>query len=154
MKNIKKEVKNYLLIKYAKNKLIQKSNLISEKISWIKRKHLSNTVYSHCAVLVEFLTSKECNFSFKNKKFIFDNILKYSLVKGENLIKANGQIKIIKPFLQLNSYIIYEEIINGITEKKSKKSIAFNIEKKLAEIQEKIDSESDAEQILIEKISA
>lgn len=154
MQELKRNLKNYLLIRYAKKKLIKKNNKLSKNIPWIKRKHLSNTIQGHCSVLVDSLINQSCELRFKENKFIIDKIFKYSLEKGENLLHANGQIKIIKPYLQLNSFIVYDEIINGIKEKKSKKTIIFNIEKQLAEIQEKIDSDIDAEQILQEKISA
>lgn len=154
MQDLKRNLKNYLLIKYAKRKLTQKKNKLSKNIPWIKRKHLLNTIQSHCSVLLDSLMNQNNNFRLKENKFIVDKVLKYSLEKGENILHANGQVKMIKPFLQLNNFIVYEEIINGIKEKKSKKTIIFNIEKQLSEIQEKIDSEVDAKQILQEKISA
>lgn len=154
MQDLKRNLKNYLLIKYAKKKLTQKNNKLSKNIPWIKRKHLTNTIESHCSVLLDSLINKSCDIPLKQNKFIIDKILKYSCEKGENLLHANGQVKMIKTLLQLNSYIVYDEIINGFTEKKSKKTIIFNIEKQLSDVQEKIESDIDAEQILQEKISA
>lgn len=154
MKDLKRNLKNYLLIKYTKKKLTKKNNQLSKNIPWIKRKLLSNTAQIHCSVLLNSLITNSQKFSLRENKFIIDNILKYSLAKGENLICANEQLKSIKPFMQLSSFIVYDEIIKGISEKKSKKTIKFNIEKQLLEIQEKLDSDITAQELLEERISA
>ncbi len=154
MQNLKRNLKNYLLIKYTEKKLEKKNNQLSKNIPWIKRKHLSNTIQTHCCVLLNSLINESSLSSFRENKFIIDNILKYSLSKGESLLQATGQIKDIKTFMQLNSYIVYEEIAKGITENKSKRTIIFNIEKQLSEIQEKFDEKMNVEEILKEKISA
>lgn len=154
MKDLKRNLKNYLLIKYAEKKLTKKNDQLSKSIPWIKRKHLSNTIQTHCAVLLYSLLNNGQGLSFRENKFIIDSLLKYTLTKGENLVKATGQTKSIKPFMQLNSFIVYDEIIKGISEKKSQKTIIFNIEKQLSEIQEQLDSDINAEELLQEKISA
>ncbi len=154
MKELKKNLKNYLLAKYAEKKIANINSNITSNIPWIKKKHLSNTINTHCLVLLDSLLEKECELSFREKKFLFDKIMKYSIQKGESVLKANGKVKIIKPLLRLNSFIVYDEVIKGLLEKKSRKSILFNIEKQLLQIQEKIDSDIDAEEILQEKISA
>lgn len=154
MKDLKRNLKNYLLIKYAEKKLTKKNDQLSKSIPWIKRKHLSNTIQTHCAVLLDSLLNNGQGLSFRENKFIIDSLLKYTLIKGENLVKATGQTKSIKPFMQLNSFIVYDEIIKGISEKKSQKTIIFNIEKQLSEIQEQLDSDINAEELLQKKISA
>lgn len=154
MQNLERRLKNYFLIKYAQKKLKNKENKLSKEIPWIKRKHLSNTVYDHCNVLLDALINKGCNFSFRESKFIVDKILKYSYERGENLLRANQRTKAVKPYLQLNSYIMYEEIINSINENKSKKAISFNIEKQLSQIQEKIKSDDDVERVLNETLTS
>ena len=56
--------------------------------------------------------------------------------------------------MQLNSYIVYDEIMKGIASYKNKKAIKFNIEKQLSQIQEKLDAKVSIEEILQEKIGA
>ena len=56
--------------------------------------------------------------------------------------------------MQLNSYVVYDEIQKGISANISKRAIKFNIEKQLSDIQERMDSKINIEEILQEKISA
>ena len=154
MEDLKRNLKNYLLIKYTKDKLNRKNEQLSKSVPWIKRKQLFNTIQTHCSVLLNWLINNNCGFSFKESKFLVDSILKYSLSKGESLIKANGQTKSIKAFMQLNSFIICDEITKGLADNKSKKSIMFNIEKQLSEIQEQMDSNTSTEELLEARIGA
>lgn len=154
MQNTKQKIKNYLLIQHTKKEFDRRQNRLPKSISWIQKKHLSNTVRTHCSVLVDALINQDYGFGYRENKFIVDRIIKYSFEKGANLLLANNKVKTIKPFLQLNSFIMYETLVNGIVEKKPKRAISYNITKELTHVQEKIDSEVSIEQILEEKISA
>ncbi|MCD7780685.1 MAG: hypothetical protein LUH05_08450 [Candidatus Gastranaerophilales bacterium] len=154
MKTLKENFKKYLLIKYTKSKLVECNNHISKSIPWIQRKSLSNTIETHCKVLLSTLINSPEKQSFRRNKFIIDSVLKYTLGKSENLLKSNKKAKDIKTYMQLNSFIVYDEIIKGLASNKNKKSIKFNIEKQLSDIQEKMDSRKSIEEILNEKISA
>ena len=92
--------------------------------------------------------------SLRQNKFIVDSILKYTLGKSENLLKTNKKAKDIKSYMQLNSYIVYEEIRKGVESNKNRRAIKFNIEKQLSDIQERIDSKVSIEDILQERIGA
>ena len=100
------------------------------------------------------MINKQGRHSFRENKFIVDSIFKYTLGKSENLLKSNKKAKDIKSYMQLNSYIVYDTINKGISENKNKKSIIFNIEKQLSEIQEEIDSKKSIDEILQSRISA
>ena len=56
--------------------------------------------------------------------------------------------------MQLNSFIVFDEITKGIAANKNKKAIRFNIEKQLSDVQEKMDSKMSIEELLQERISA
>ena len=68
--------------------------------------------------------------------------------------ETNKKAKDIKSYMQLNSYIVYEEIRKGIETNKNRRAIKFNIEKQLSDIQERIDSKVSIEDILQERIGA
>ena len=153
MTNLKEEIKNYLLLNYTKSRMEKSEHELSKKISWIHRQGLINTIHTHCNVLLQSLIDQNEISSFRERKFIIDSIFKYTFLKGEDLLKANKRIKDIKPYMQLNSYIVFDEITRGIKENRAKKSIIFNIEKQLSDVQEKIDSKMSVEELL-EEITA
>ena len=153
MTNLKEEIKNYLLLNYTKSRMEKSENELSKKISWIQRKSLINTIHTHCNVLLQSLIDQNEISSFRERKFIIDSIFKYTFLKGEDLLKANKRIKDIKPYMQLNSYIVFDEIIRGIKENRAKKSIIFNIEKQLSDVQEKIDSKMSVDELLEQTMS-
>ena len=150
MSMIKENIKKYLTVKYAQSKLNNCSKHLSKSIPWIQRKSLSNTIETHCRVLLNTLINQNNKQSIRLNKFIIDSVLKYTLSKSENLLKTNKKAKDIKSFMQLNSYIVYDEIIKGINENRTKRSIKFNIEKHLSEIQEKLNSDITIEEIMNE----
>ena len=80
--------------------------------------------------------------------------MKYTLGKSENLLKTNKKVKDIKSYMQLNSYIVYDEIMKGMAANRNKKAITFNIEKQLLQVQEEMDSKISIDEILHEKINA
>ncbi len=153
MRFISKEIKNHFLIQYAKKKIKLKEKQLLKNIPWIKVKHLSNIVKSHCSVLLETIFDSESGFSFRENKFILDKIIDYSFDKGSSFLGTNTDMKNIKPLLQINSYIMFEELINGLISKKSTKTISFSIERELNKIQEQIGPDSTIEKILEETIS-
>lgn len=150
MKNVKENFKKYMLVKYAEAKLKECNNHISKSIPWIQRKSLSNTIEIHCKVLLNTLINSNGKQSLRENKYILDSILDYTLKRSENLLKSNKKAKDIKSYMQLNSYIIFDEIAKGLASGQSKKTIKFNIEKHLAEIQENIDSKISPAKILEE----
>ena len=154
MTNLKEEIKNYLLLNYTKSRMTKSEQGLSKKISWIQRQSLINTIHTHCSVLLRSLLDQNAISSFRERKFIIDSIFKYTFLKGEDLLKANKRIKDIKPYMQLNSYIVFDEIVRGLTENRTKKSIIFNIEKQLSDVQEKIDSKMSVEELLEERTNA
>lgn len=154
MTNLKEEIKNYLLLNYTKSRMTKSEQGLSKKISWIQRQSLINTIHTHCSVLLRSLLEQNAISSFRERKFIVDSIFKYTFLKGEDLLKANKRIKDIKPYMQLNSYIVFDEITRGLNENRAKKSIIFNIEKQLSDVQEKIDSKMSVEELLEERTKA
>ncbi len=154
MSKLKETFKKYLLVRYAKNRLNSSKYLLSKSIPWIQRKSLMNTIDTHCKVLINTLLQQEGEQCFRRNKFILDSIFKYTLDKSANLIKTSKQAKDIKSYMQLNSFIVYDEIKKGMEQNKSKKAITYNIEKHLAEVQERIDSKDSINKILDETISA
>ncbi len=154
MKNMKENIKDYLLVKYAQSKLEKTNKHISKKIPWIQRKSLMNTIHTHFSVLLNNLLNQQEKHSFRKNKFIIDSILKYTLGKSENLLKTNKKVKDIKSYMQLNSYIVYDEIMKGMAANRNKKAITFNIEKQLLQVQEEMDSKISIDEILHEKINA
>lgn len=154
MNELKENIKKYLLVKYAETRVSESSRHLSKSIPWIQRKSLTNTIEEHCRVLLNTLINESERQSFRLNKFVVDSILKYTLGKSENLLKSNRKAKDIKSYMQLNSYIVYEEIKKGLESNKNRKAIRFNIEKQLSDIQERIDSKVSIEEILQEKIGA
>ena len=151
MTNLKQEIKNYLLLNYTKSRMEQSEHHLSNKISWIQRQSLLKTIHAHCNVLLQTLLEQNEITSLRERKFIVDSIFKYTFLKGEDLLKANKKIRDIKPYMQLNSYIVFDEIVKGLSENRGKKSIIFNIEKQLSDVQEKIDSKMSVEELLEER---
>ena len=150
MKNLKENLKKYLFVKYAEARIRECNKHISKNIPWIQRKSLSNTIEAHCKVLLNTLLSADGKQSLRENKYILDSILKYTLKRSENLLKTNKKTKDIKTYMQLNSYIVFDEIAKGLSSNQSKKTIKFNIEKHLSEIQENIDSKVAPAEILEE----
>ncbi len=154
MENIKNEIKKFILVKYAENNLNKCNTKLAKSLSWIQRKSLINTITMHCKVILNALINQNGNISLRKNTFLIDSIIKYTLGRSENIIKSNRKAKDIKSFMQLNSYIVYDEIVKGYTFGKNKKTIGFNIDKKLSELQEKIDSKTNIEDLLKETINA
>ncbi len=154
MNEIKENIKKYILVKYAETRLNECNRHLSKTIPWIQRKGLMNTIDTHCRVLLDTLVNKTERQSFRLNKFIVDSILKYTLGKSENLLKSNRKTKDIKSYMQLNSYIVFDEIMKGVASNKNRKAIMFNIEKQLSDIQERLDSKAGIEELLQERISA
>lgn len=154
MNELKENIKKYLLVKYAESKLNQSNNHISKSIPWIQRKSLANTIETHCRILLNTLINQSGKQSLRQNKFIIDSILRYTLGRSINLLKTNKKAKDIKSFMQLNSYIVYDEIMKGIASNKTKRTIKYNIEKQLSQIQERMDSKISIDEILQEKINA
>lgn len=151
MNELRESIKKYLLVKYTESKMNEHCSRLSKSIPWIQRKSLINTIDSHCKVLLNTLINGSDRQSLRLNKFIVDSILKYTLGKSENLLRTNKKAKDIKSYMQLNSYIVYDEIMKGISSNKTKKAIKFNIEKQLSDIQERIDSKVGIDEILMEK---
>lgn len=148
MNELKERIKKYLLVKHTEAKLKECSEHISKTIPWIQRKSFSNTIQTHCRVLLNSLINDYEKQSLRRNKYIVDSILKYNLERSETILKSGKRAKDIKSYMQLNSYIIFDEISKGISLNKSKKAIKYNIEKKLSLIQEKIDAKNTPEEIL------
>ncbi len=154
MNELRESIKKYLLVKYAESRVNERCAHLSKSIPWIQRKSLINTIDAHCKVLLNTLINDSEKQSLRQNKFIVDSILKYTLGKSENLLKTNKKAKDIKSYMQLNSYIVYEEIRKGIESNKNRRAIKFNIEKQLSDIQERMDSKVGIEEILQERIGA
>lgn len=154
MREIKNNLKKYLLIKYAENKLNKCSENISKSLPWIQRQSLINTIKTHCKVLVNTLINQNDNQSLRINKYIVDSIFQYTLGKSENLLKTNKKAANIKTYMQLNSFIVYDEIRKGIASNKNRKAIRYNIEKQLSDIQDRINSKENIEDILNNRITA
>ncbi len=153
MSSWKDNFKRNLIIKYAETKMNGYCRHLSKSIPWIQRKSMANTIEAHCRVLLHALLSKNEKQSFRQNKFIVDSIFEYTLGKSENLLKTNKHTKDIKTYMQLNSFIVFDEISKGLASNKNKKAIKFNIEKQLSDIQEEIDAKKSVRKILEEKIS-
>lgn len=148
MKNLQENLKKYVFVKYAQAKLKECNNHISKTIPWIQRKSLTNTIETHCKVLVNALINSGDRQSLRENKFILDSVLNYTVKRSENLLKSVKKANNIKSYMQLNSYIVFDEIAKGLSLKQSKKAIKFNIEKHLSEIQENLDSKATPDEIL------
>ena len=154
MNELKNDIKKYLLVKYAKNKLIESKNQISKAIPWIQRKNFLDTIDTHCRVILNSLINECEKQSFRQNKFIIDTILKNIINRSESILKISRKTNDIKSYMQLNSFVVYDEIQKGISANISKRAIRFNIEKQLSDIQERMDSKINIDEILQEKISA
>lgn len=152
MNDIKTDIKNKILVMYLKQRFNIKNRQAAKNLPWIKRQHLSKLVKEHCNALMQVLLNDTQYFSFREKKFIIDNILNTSFEKGLSHLKANAQINIIKPMLHLNSYVIYEEFTKGVMEKRSKRNIGYNINRELTIVSEKMAQKASAQEILEERI--
>ncbi len=148
MNELSNSFKRYLLVNYTKAKLAKYKKELFNTLPWIQSKSLYNTISIHINTLLQTLFTGQYEQSLSENKFIVDSILKYTLERSENLIKANRKTKDIKFYMQLNSYIVYDEITKGFETKRSKQLIKYNIEKQLSKIQEKIDSKINMEEIL------
>ena len=142
MNTLKDSFKRYLLIKYTQSKLIKCKKELSKNLPWIQGKSLFNTINTHMYVLLDTLFNNPNKQCLRQNKFIVDSIFKYTLERSENLLKSNKKTKDIN------------EIKKGIEEHKNQKTIKFNIEKQLSEIQERMDSkENTTDEILQSVIS-
>ena len=154
MREIKENIKKYLLVKYADTRLNECTAHLSKSIPWIQRKSLINTIETHFKVLLNSLINQERQQTLRLNKFIVDLILKYTLGKSESMLKTTKNAKDIKTYMQLNSFIVFDEVKKGVSSNKNKRTIKFNIEKQMSEIQEKMNSKVSLEEILEEKITA
>ena len=152
MRKLTENVKKYLLIKHTEAKLKECRDEINKNIPWIQRKNIINTIETHCRVLLNSLTKEKQ--SLRRNKFIVDSILNYILERSESIIKSYKKTSDIKSLMQLNSYIVFDEIAKGLSDNKNKKAIKFNIDKQLSIVQEELDSKMNIEEILNNKISA
>lgn len=152
MGNLTDSLKKYLLIKHTQSKLKEYNKRISKTVPWIWRKGLMNNIETHCDVLLNSFLNTDEKQPFKTSKYIIDSILKYNIERSEKLIQANKKIKNMKSFMQLNSYIIFDEIMKGLAEHKNKKAIDFNIRMQLLLAQEKINTTFNVDAVLNEKI--
>ena len=154
MSEISENIKKYLLVKHTQAKLKEYNNRITKTIPWIWRKGLMNNIETHCNVLLNSLLNTETKQKLRQNKYIIDSILKYNIERSESLLKSNKRIKNMKSFMQLNSYIIYDEIMKGILEHKNKNIIDFNIRTQLTLAQERINKASNVEEVLNDKIGS
>ena len=154
MSSIKEDIKRYLLIKHAKNKLEECNKQISKNIPWIQRKNFLDTINSHCGVVLNTLINEEEKQHLRRNEYIIDSVLHYIIDRSEAVLKISKKTSDIRTYMQLNSYIVYDEIKKGLSENKNKKTIKFDIEKELSQIQERMDSKVSIDEILQEKISA
>ena len=148
MHELSDSFKNYLLIKYTQSKLNHSRKKIYKTLPWIQSKSILNTIHTHLNILLSSFLSTSDRQSLRQNKFIVDSIFKYTLERSENLLKSNKNAKDIKSYMQLNSFIVYDEIIKGLKSDKKKKTIKFNIEKQLSEIQEQMDSKVSMDELL------
>ncbi len=154
MKDLKDNIKKYLLVKHTQSRLKEYNKRISKTIPWIWRKGLMNNIETHCNVLLNSLLNSEEKQTYRKNKYIVDSILKYNIERSEKIIQANKKIKNIKSFLQLNSFIIFDEITKGLAEHKNKNAIDFNIRMQLLLAQEKINSSFNVDDVLNDKINS
>ncbi len=154
MGNINDSIKKYLLLKHAETKLKECNAKIEKTIPWIQRKSIYNTIQSHCRVLLNELINNNEKQSLRLNKYVLDSVLKYSMDRSETILKTNKKAKDIKDIMQLNSYIVFDEISKGINAHKNKKAIKYNIEKQLALLQERIKAKTTPEEILNSIIGA
>ena len=154
MSKLKENIKKYLLVKHTQARLKEYNKRISKTIPWIWRKGLMNNIETHCKVLLNSLFNEESKQKLRQNKYIVDSILKYNIERSENILKSNKRINNIKSYMQLNSFIIFDEIKKGLAANKKKNTIDFNIRMQLLLAQEKINSSAQIEEILNDKISS
>ncbi len=145
-------IKKYLLLKHTEAKLKKCREEIEKNIPWIQRKSINNTIETHCKVLLNSLLKEKQ--SLRRNKYIVDLILQYAVEKSETLIKFHKKADEFQTYMQLNSYIVYDEIAKGLANNKKKQTIKFNIDKQLSSAWEKMDLKQTAEEILNDKIGA
>ena len=153
MHELSDSFKKYLLVKYTQSKLNHSRKALFKTLPWIQSKSIFNTINTHINILLNSFSSNPEKQSLRQNKFIVDSIFKYTLERSENLLKSNKKTKDIKSYMQLNSYIVYDEIIKGLKSDKNKKTIKFNIEKQLSEIQEQMDSKVSMDELLQQVIT-
>ncbi len=153
MNELNDSLKKYLIVNYAKYKLNKYRKNLLQSLPWIQSKSIFNTINTHLSILLNTLFNEQTKQSWSADKYIIDSIFKYTLEKSENLVKLNKKIKNIKSYMQLNSYIVFDEISKGLQSDKDKKSINYNIEKRLCSVQEKIDLKVNMDEILHEVIN-
>ena len=154
MSELKEKLKKYLLVKHTEARLKEVNKHVEKTIPWIWRKGLMNNIQTHCNVLLNSLLNEEEKQTLRTNKYIVDSILKYNVERSETLIKANKKINNMKTFMQLNSYIIFEEIAKGLAEHKKKNAIDFNIRMQLSLAQERINAAFKIEDVLNDRIGA
>ncbi len=152
MNLLEEGIKKYLLAKHTETKLKECRQEIEKNIPWIQRKNIEDIIKTHSKVLLNALNSEKQ--SLRRNKYIVDSVLKYTLERSENILRAHKKANEIKSYMQLSSYIVFDEISKGISNNKNKKAIKFNIEKQLSLVQEKLDAKMTAEEILNTKIGA
>ena len=148
MKELNDCLKKYLIVNYTKYKLNKCRKNLLKSLPWIQGKSIFNTINTHMSILLNTLFSEQTKQSWSEDKYFIDSMFKYTLEKSENLVKLNKKVKNIKSYMQLNSYIVFDEISKGLQADKDKKSIDFNIEKRLCSVQEKIDLKINMDEIL------
>lgn len=139
-------IKKYLLVKHTEAKLKKCREEIEKNVPWIQRKNITNTVETHCKVLLNALLNEKQ--SLRRNKYIVDSILKYTIEKGETIIKSHKKTDEFKTYMQLNSYIVFDEIAKGLADNKNKQAIKFNIDKQLSLVREKLELNQTPEEIL------
>ncbi len=152
MNLLEENIKKYLLVKHTETKLKQCKQEIEKNIPWIQRKNISEITDTHCRVLLTSLLNEKQE--LRRNKYIIDSLLKYLVERSENIVKTHRKADEVKAYMQLNSYIVFDEIIKGFSSNKNKKAIKFNIDKQLSLIQEEIDSKMTINEILNNKIGA
>ena len=154
MGKLQEIIKKYLLVKHTQSKLNEYNKRISKTIPQTWREGLMNNIETHCNVLLNSLLNDKEKPGFRTSKYIVDSILKYNIERSEKLIQANKNINNIKSFMQLNSFIIFDEIAKGLAEHKNKNAIDFNIRMQLLLAQEKMNSAFNIDDVLNEKIGS
>ena len=152
MSKLQEMITKYLLIRHTQSKINEYNKRISVPQNW--RKGLMNNIETHCNVLLNSLLNDKEKPSFRTSKYIVDSILKYNIERSEKLILANKNINNINSFMQLNSFIIFDEIVKGLREHKNKNAIDFNIRMQLLLAQEKMNSAFNIDDVLNEKIGS
>ena len=113
-------IKKYLLVKHTEAKLKKCREEIEKNVPWIQRKNITNTVETHCKVLLNALLNEKQ--SLRRNKYIVDSILKYTIEKSEPVLKSHKKNSDFKTYMQINSYIVFDEIVKGLASNKNKKN--------------------------------